>query len=522
MDKKLLLLIIPLFIFITGCNEKVSPNLQSSSTTTGSSTTSSTSTVVPPTTYYFGLTNQSDTLLGYKLHQTGSGNATTECKISSTTELSNANYIANQSANDINCYFEAEELSLHFNGLSLSYDASQSTCDYVGYSPFSYFDLQPGNSTATYAKIICGEGASLPSSAQRLAFVNDLTVNSGLHLTNPISATPACNQYIDITTGTATTTPRSATTVTDLCDYNYETDTASVNCDSGEISVIEYTLDGATTTPNIVSNIGAVSTTKCGGKTINCVSGAIRQETELNKYTRGTMIARTTLNSSYTRTLDLPSTHSLGKSSNKYYINYRRDLASSAAPFNGAWAGPYDDGVTGAAYMALFNTATTFSPAIFDRYARNRKEDSTSMITAAMLTRQSLSNGHVSVPYAAEPYLGVSDAVNPYYTFYCFDNAFDVKARIRLFIREWDRTLPTTNTTLELISDINAGTSARQDIPGVDEISGENDPYNAFNDLGDWDDLLPMARAATGVTYYYEPVRGFWESANFPGELLTD
>ena len=67
------------------CNEKVSPELQGAASST---TTSTGGTAVTPAQYYFRITNSSDTMLNYKVHKSGTGNANTECSISNTTGLS--------------------------------------------------------------------------------------------------------------------------------------------------------------------------------------------------------------------------------------------------------------------------------------------------------------------------------------------------------------------------------------------------------------------------------------------------
>jgi hypothetical protein len=62
-----------------------------------------------------------------------------------------------------------------------------------------------------------------------------------------------------------------------------------------------------------------------------------------------------------------------------------------------------------------------------------------------------------------------------------------------MVVRDWDRVY-SSDASLEKISDIYLSGSARQDIPGVDEIPGEQDTFNAFNDRGDWDNFIPMQR----------------------------
>jgi hypothetical protein len=105
--------------------------------------------------------------------------------------------------------------------------------------------------------------------------------------------------------------------------------------------------------------------------------------------------------------------------------------------------------------------------------------------------------------------------VNPYYTFYCFDKAFDVKARIRMVVREWDRIFPTDTSDLELLSDLGKGVNARQDSTVVYEVPGDSDGWLYINDLEDWDDHIPMQRTP-GV---FVPTSTIWQplpTAGYP------
>jgi len=115
---------------IWACNEKVSPELQGAN-----STTPENEIVELPEEYYFKITDESPTLLNYKLHKTGPTNANKECSIKKNEALTNDEYKTGtpESGLDISCFMEAEELSLHHGGMSFGIYASKNTCDYVAY-----------------------------------------------------------------------------------------------------------------------------------------------------------------------------------------------------------------------------------------------------------------------------------------------------------------------------------------------------------------------------------------------------
>ncbi|MEK6705486.1 MAG: hypothetical protein AABZ06_06835 [Bdellovibrionota bacterium] len=77
--------------------------------------------------------------------------------------------------------------------------------------------------------------------------------------------------------------------------------------------------------------------------------------------------------------------------------------------------------------------------------------------------------------YAANYYTGTKPApvYNPYYEFSCLDRAFEIKARIRVQIREWNE-----------VAEFEKGASGNPDTTGTEsDFSGESK-----NDFPDWDD----------------------------------
>ena len=140
------------------------------------------------------------------------------------------------------------------------------------------------------------------------------------------------------------------------------------------------------------------------------------------------------------------------------------------------------------------------------------------------------SNTYYAKPLAADPIMGLGSKVNPFYTFYCFDTAFDIKSRIRMVVRDWDRIFPTNNDQ-ELLSDLYRNSSARQDVPDLVELPNDNDAYIMFNDKVDWDDFIPMDRTPgsfdanatiwnpTGTVTYPD---GWFNPGRFPNVSTED
>lgn len=484
-----------------GCNEKISPELQA-----GNSSTTVTTSGNTPSSYYFKVTNNSPTILNYVLHRTGDGNKSADCKIeSATTALSNELYIGESTDPhdnkffDISCFFEAEELSLYFNGLNFKVEASQNTCEYIAYSPFSFFDAIPGNSTSSYAVIECDTETLARGFATYSTYI-------------PASATHTGGTIVDCGQSVDTGLPAGSRTQfltkkdpSELCAFDYATNGGGneQNCDTGTISLDVTTL---TTTEDANGDPVTVAKTtntkhKCGGTIGACIGGPIKQVSLPANSTRGSEITNSVKDADFSKEYSLPAL--IGKRTGNYdIVNFRRGLASKDLNYK-----DYD--TLNESEWGDTNLYKSFDPAIMEKYAANKYPDGTSTIISAaeVIAQAQSSNISTATPYAADPYLATNSSyrTNPFYTFYCLDRAYDIKARIRMVVRDWDRVFPADTAQLEVISDVwdslpPAG-GRRQDLPS-DEEEVQNDPglYNLYNDKWDWDDLVAMTRSDTSST----------------------
>ncbi len=228
----------------------------------------------------------------------------------------------------------------------------------------------------------------------------------------------------------------------------------------------------------------------------------------------------------------LPKT--IQRAGNYDIVNYRRGLASLDLDFRSySTANEFRWGDA--------NYNKEYDPQLMEMYSLNRDPAGNRIIDTAggapvSLVNNTTYNSYVfsggvkKTPFAADPFLGLNGArVNPFYTFYCLDRAYEVKARIRMAIRDWDRVFPSTTADLELISDVykTPATSRRMDLPGTEE-EVQNDPgrFNLFNDQNDWDVKVPMERTnsptyVAGTTFWNPATSvsyptGFWNPSYFP------
>jgi hypothetical protein len=489
-------------LFMVSCNEKISPELKDANSSSGTN-------IIPPPEYYFKVKNTSAVMLNYKLHKTGSGNMTAPCEVRNKDRLSSEIFSGNQAANDITCFFEAEELSLFHQGFNFEISASANTCDFVGYSPFSFYSHIPGNSSQTFTQVTCGNDTTTQGN------INTAAGTEGIDITTS-TTNLGCNDWAtNAITPTNTRVKFTPASDEELCRFNYVN---GPSCDIGTITVnnlvVNYTPPGPdpVTQPAILTSAKETRTIECGGAVANCVKGAIEElGSAADGSTRKTMIHQSEINVPFSyeyKHSKLIGTHS----SNKKYANYRRNLASTGINFiNNLDAG----------YASKFNDPSygkTFEPNLMEVYAANKRMDGTTLVTTTIQDLYSYpGNKYKAAPLAADPYIGLAGRVNPFYTFYCFDTAFDIKARIRMVVRDWDRVFP-TNNELELLSDIFNGDGARQDNLTGKEIkpkplqASDQDIFISFNDLGDWDDMVPMSRSDEA----YAPSTTIWRPYPVP------
>jgi len=163
-------LLLTLGVLASACNEKISPELQNSGNAGGGSS----GPLIPPEEYFFKIEDTSEDFLNFHLHRTGAGNSYKDCEIKSSSPLTSENYAAEGKASsgvpltnhdnkkyDITCFYEAEELALYYSGINFKFSTSQNTCEYIGYSPYSYFKYRPGDSSKyMLAKTKAADGAN--------------------------------------------------------------------------------------------------------------------------------------------------------------------------------------------------------------------------------------------------------------------------------------------------------------------------------------------------------------------------
>lgn len=200
------------------------------------------------------------------------------------------------------------------------------------------------------------------------------------------------------------------------CQYDYSV-TGGPNCDTGSImhNTKAWSEDSDTNSCVLVSDTN--STSLCGGDFDACINGPV---TDLGVKEQIVFID----NGEYSNTWEISSPNSKGLFTNKYIANYAQFCAEND---------------------------TEFDAIEYSNYAKYRAPGN-------------------------EPVLDPLRK-SPFYYFTCYDKALDVKARIRVMVREWDTEFDSSNAYVE-----QSGPVAQMDSDAL-----EQEDLGPFNDYSDWD-----------------------------------
>lgn len=507
--KKLVLL--STLLALASCNETISPELQQG----GVITPPGGGTVVPPVDeHYFRLTNGSENKLKYLLHKTGAGGKEAKCEVTSQQPFSPSTFKPN---NDITCFLEAEELALYQDGFKLDLETSTQACKYVVYSPFSYYNRMPGDSSGNYEIERCDPSYTGLGPGPAPAIGCDRAISTTL--VGGVSF-PAPDQDEK------------------LCRFNHND---KEKCDVGVINIIEKTYstvdDGSGGTIDIATS-SPTRQIRCGGKAVACAQGPYASESNngADFHTSAGKIYGTPEDEPFKAQVSYPSLNDTKRAGTFVYANFRRNLANYTIAY-----GEDDDSIP---YKQSFIGISDFHPMLLTEYSLIGE---TFLAFAGVTVPNSESNQYSAKPFAAEPFMGLrasipysNNTVNPFYTFECMDNADEVKARIRVMVRDWDRVRSedaTLASDVELISDIARipeGSSVDRDLGGsyrawsrqdidAPEPDADIPSLSNFNDFLDWDDIIKMRYLSPGIgSRGYMPVEGYFSVDNFPNENFED
>ncbi|MBT4791813.1 MAG: hypothetical protein HON90_09595 [Halobacteriovoraceae bacterium] len=503
--KNVLLFFIQLSLFISfyGCVDKISEEVKSSEKLSESDIEAQ-----KFLNKSMRLVNKSAENLSHVLHKTGS--LSVGCELQAPTlGFSSLTYDKTKASYTTDCIIDAQEYDLYFSGADFEVQVDEHLCEYVAYKPYRFFQYQPGKTTKEEFEVscdsVCSEEASLSDICGKTyksvtaAFYDPTETDYELAFTTGVTTAATINTYFSPIVPRNTYGNIVSPSNPILCEFDYSNtsyhQTSGPNCDEGKITThniqisaqefgvcsdgvsanqstcvaaledwtVSLICDGVTAATRPVISIEEVTYGECGGKSYNCLAGPGNDELDHNKI--GTIYQNVKLEK-FSKSISISPPRDKGYSSNMYAANFSRVCSSNATK-------------TTAQFDTTLNLILGHqiedrpSRSAFTQYSYDENSDGINDYTTY---------GHHpfnSRGSSAYP----TSSINPYYAILCLDKALDVKAQIRLHIREWNRDFNNTNAYLAKLSDINQSISLMDGIG--DQAIGES-----WNDLRDWDDFL--------------------------------
>lgn len=373
---------------------------------------------------YFSLINTSSAP-SYILHRAGQANSSSSCRVrkEDIDYYSDNRGTASTAPIDITCYLDGGELDLFNLGLSFKMDGGPSVCEFMRFSPYYFYQYKPAKTDNTGFDIIDTVSCT----------------ETGFSVGDIIAYNAARPTGTDVLESTFLASGGGALDLeeADLCQALY--DDGKVNCDTGSYKLRTWTIldDGTDDLADDVNDAGecsyAVTGTRevdCEGKIQACINGPIKEYLTVDEMFNNVYHKTYASSTGRTEELNVTAPGSLDLKTNRYLVNEFKELSCStgAAPYN----------------VSGYNQIV----------------------------------GHTTVSNVKDPSLYVDPlaGANPFYKFECLDAARDIKARIRLVVREWDRSFRQSDS-IDSIYPANFMDDATSDSLSV--------PYN---NIADWDD----------------------------------
>lgn len=495
-----------MLILSTACQEKVAPELSAAGASAGSTTTAGSgggSTATNNFTLTLGptpATGSLPSLLNYQIHKANeliSSTCTVENVVDTPDTL--------DSTRDITCYVEAEEFALYFNGLGLNIAADSNTCEYVVYQPYSFQQWQPGITSRrnltprVMLEFTCDEeslnlfGATVPT-----AFGDNpdgLTLSALCGNTFNVDNNGAQTTWGDLDLSSTSANIENDTAAPQLfCSFDYSETSVPTgappapNCDEGKIRYFKATVTAVDTDADDILDAvlidRSVTTHECGGNIRNCSAGAMVDEMqdEWIQQGRNQRFLQVSSDSTLSELFSVPSPYIENRKSNMSIANFTRQCSG----------------------VSLWNTDASFA-ASADSYNPDLIAEYSELGANSSVSQEVDSNGFDVLIVADDPFrAGLSTSFvpssngasinqfssKPHYQFLCLDYAYDIKARIRVAVREWNKKFNISTTSLAFISDVykDGLTTAQMDATNVQTVP--HAPWINYNDIDDWDDFL--------------------------------
>lgn len=439
MKTKLVLTMLFTSILLTGCMPDSSTQWKekpkvTEATSSGGDSSSTTSSVDVNSLTAFQLEDITEDDTTYHMHKYGAANAEVDCEIDND-DIADGETLLQDGVNDIVCWLEAEELQLYFNGAKLRTNIAPSMCEYIAVLPYYFWHWQPAQTIKYLKAQTCEDESSVGCATAGGAYT-------------PTAEMLECEG-----------------------DYSKLTDPGP-NCDNGVVRTYNYkVLSGAsvgTADPDT-----PYTELKCGGKFSNCMNGPAKDyKVDAKGYPIWLLTAAWDGSSV---PLDITAPEKKGLKQNYYISNYTNLFATGTYTYDYTTVGS----VSGLENFSIYEGGASFTYADLEAVSSTSVGFASKYIYAGAMT-------DTAIRYVAQDALKTSGGVevNPFYIFACTNYDWEIKARIRLQIREWNQKFTSTTTAGDQVNRSNHSRLKRHSSNSTDyETSG----IGYWNDRSDWD-----------------------------------
>lgn len=353
----------------------------------------------------------------YSLHKTEQANSAAKCRITKE-DIDEFAVVQDPKIVDIECFMDGGESDIYNLGLKFKVDAGPGVCEFVSFQPYSFWQYRPRVTANTNYGEVVGNTCTSSSFA-----ANDLVSEAGAVAVGPYPIVAAVDGAF---------TPAQDIDRNDICEALY--DNGQINCDTGEYTLTQYQIEeNDAATPNGTCNyekLASTTTIQCDGKVKACLQGAIRDTFSQSEIEDSHITSEITpSDSGMNKTFEFESPISKGHTSNRGIVNFVRGNSCSDRT----------------------------SDTVYSYEGWRRHSNQASYLSPGSIT---------------DPFIGAQ----PYYTFNCLDGAYDLKARVRVVVRDWNRNFSKSSSIDSIYASF------------LDDST--LDPFStSYNNRGDWDDF---------------------------------
>lgn len=397
----------------------------------------------------------------YILHQSGMGKNTAPCRVSR-----NAILGSNGNSKDITCMVEVGETELFYKGLNLEVQMGGNMCNHLGYRPYSYmkYPVAETPATVTTRTLDLRSGTRCGAAAGFHPFADgdpELVLSDLALATNAARTIYTPNDIMNFLNGGTITIE----TEQDVCDYDFtrlDLTPAAPNCDIGEYRVRTVTYNLNTTPAQCFQADYNGTSDDCGicGGDVNITSKAVCDVSHpatwvpaagADAYQAPSSVCEASAGDYETISCGGDANACVG---GNFPAALQADLFENVLENVGVATVPSLDGPPG----------TPPAPIPFT-YAAPDSLDLSSNISIANFPKTNQCIDAANLPYTffasdwerfarevredfiADRTVRMSNATmgNPTYLFTCDNGSGDIQARIRLYVREWDRGFTSSN-----------------------------------------------------------------------------